>query len=184
MKKRAAAMEEQLPEAVELMARGLRAGQSLDMVLQEVGAQFPDPVGPETGRMCKEIALGIPFETALKNFEKHLPPLTDIKIFCTALVIQRRTGGDLTMILDGLSHTIRNRFKLKGQIKVLTAEARMSCLIIGILPVGFGTLVYLVNPDYLRPLFVDPLGRKLLFAAGVLEVAGFIVMKMLTKVKV
>ena len=182
--KREASVIEQLPDVVELMARSLRSGQSLDRALQEVGSQFSEPLGPEVRRMCEENAMGIPFESAMRNFESRFPHLTDIRIFCTSLIIQRKTGGNLTELLEGLSNTIRERFKVKREVKALTAEGRISSIVLGILPFAFGGLTYLLNPDYIRMLFVHPIGQKVLLLAMAFEAAGFAVMRALTKIEV
>ena len=183
-RKRDAAVVEQLPDVHDCMVRALRSGQSLDKALYGVSVNFPDPIGREIRIVYEEISMGLPFTDALKNFENRFPKLADIKFLCTSFVIQRETGGNLAEILDGLSRTIRQRFKLIRQVRAATAEGRLSTLFLGILPFAFGAAVYLLNPAYITKLFVDPAGQKLLFLALTLDVMGFIVMRIMTRVDV
>lgn len=183
-KKRDSALIEQLPGAIDFMVRALRAGQSLDRAFHGVGANFSDPIGGEIRIIYEEIAMGLPFTEALENFENRFPTLADVKFLCTSFIIQRETGGNLTEILDGLSRTIRQRFTLARQVKALSAEARLSSLIIGLLPVGFALLTYLFNPVYISFFFTDPTGQKLLFLALALEAAGFTIMRIMGRVDV
>ena len=174
----------QLPEALDMIVRALRVGQSLDGAFRELGADFPPPLGAEVRTIYEEMAMGIPFESAVRNFELRFPKVADIKLFCTALIIQRETGGNLTRILDGLSRMIRERFTLRRQVRALTAEGRTSALILGLLPVGFIILTWLSNPEYLNTLFTTPVGHRLLFIAVLLEAFGFIVMRVMAKIEV
>jgi tight adherence protein B len=183
-KKRDAAVVEQLPDVLDFMVRALRSGQSLDNAFYGVSANFPDPIGGEIRIVYEEISLGLAFTEALKNFESRFSRLPEIRFLCTSFVIQKETGGNLTEILDGLSSTIRQRFKLIRQVKATSAEGRLSVLFLGILPFAFGFAVYVLNPAYITKLFVDPAGHKLLFLALVLDVAGFMVMRIMTKVDV
>ena len=182
--KRSAALVRQLPDTLDFMVRSLRAGQSLDRAFHGVSVNFLDPAGGEIRIIYEEISMGLPFAEALENFEKRFPKLADVKFLCASLIIQRETGGNLTEILSSLSNTIRERFRLQRQVKAFTAEGRLTSLIIGILPVVFGAVSYLLNPGYISQLFVDPVGKKLLFLAMVLEILGFAVMRFLSKVRV
>ena len=182
--KRAGALVRQLPDVLEFMVRSLRAGQSLDRAFHGVSVNFSDPAGGEIRIVYEEISMGLPFAEALENFENRFPKIADVKFLCASLIIQRETGGNLTEILAGLSNTIRERFRLQRQIKAFTAEGRLTSLIIGILPVVFGAVSYLLNPGYVSQLFVDPAGKKLLFLAIVLEILGFAMMRFLIRVKV
>lgn len=174
----------QLPDALEMITRALRIGQSVGGALKEVGFSLPPPVGSEIRMIHEEVAIGLSFDRALRNFEKRFPGIPDIKIFCTALIIQRETGGNLTRTLEGLSDTIRSRFQLKRQVRAFTSESRASALIIGLLPLFFALLTYLFNPSYITRLLADPLGRKLAFLAILLEAAGFGVMRLMTRIEV
>ena len=174
----------QLPEAIDMITRSLKAGQSLDRALHEVSLRMPAPIGTEISSIYDEITMGIPFETAIKNFENRYPKIADIKILCTTFIIQRETGGNLTKILGGLSKTIRNRFKLKMQVKALTAEGRITSLILGLLPVAVAGIIWFLNPKYISILFVHPLGKKILLVALFLEVIGFYIMKKISGIKI
>ena len=181
---RASALVKQLPDVLDFMVRSLRAGQSLDRAFHGVSVNFSDPAGGEIRIIYEEISMGLPFAEALENFENRFPKLADVKFLCASLIIQRETGGNLAEILASLSHTIRVRFRLQRQIKAFTAEGRLTSLIIGALPIVFGAVSYLVNPGYVSQLFIDPVGKKLLFLAVVLEIMGFVVMRVLARVKV
>ncbi|MBL0731931.1 MAG: type II secretion system F family protein, partial [Desulfosarcina sp.] len=183
-KKREDILVKQLPESIDMITRALKAGQSLDGALHEVGRSLPLPIGGEISTVYDEIAMGLPFESAIKNFEKRYPRIADIKILCTTFVIQRETGGNLTKILTGLATTIRERFKLKMQVKTLTAEGRVTSMILAMIPVAFALLTWFLNPKYISILFVHPMGKKILFFAFFLEGLGFYVMKRLSAIKV
>jgi tight adherence protein B len=183
-KKREEALVQQVPDALDMIVRALRVGQSVDGALKEVGRVFAPPIGIEIRTIYEEMAMGLPFEKALDNFERRFPHVTDVKILCTAFTIQRETGGNLTRILQGLSTTIRERFTLKRQVRTLTAEGRTSAKILGILPLVFGGIVWILNSDYIRQLFVHPAGRKMLLYAAVSAILGFIFMRLMTKIEV
>ena len=183
-RKRDAAVVTQLPDVLDFMVRALKSGQSLDNALRGVSVNMSDPIGGEIGTLYEEISMGLAFTEALQSFENRFPGLADIKFLCTSLLIQRETGGNLTEILEGLSRTIRQRFTLIRQVNAITAEGRLSTIFLGITPLGFGVAVYLLNPDYIRALFADPAGQKLLFLALTLEAIGFVVMRLLTKLDI
>jgi tight adherence protein B len=146
-KKREEALIRQLPDALDMIVRALRVGQSVDGALKEVGRSFPPPIGVEIRTLYEEMAMGLPFEQALSNLERRYAKLTDVKILCTAFTIQRETGGNLTLILSSLAGTIRERFKLKRQVRALTAEGRTSAKILGILNMGLGGMVWILNSE-------------------------------------
>jgi len=173
----------QLPEAIDMIVRSLRAGQAVDHALREVGRSLDAPLSDEISAIYDEIAMGLPFDAALRKFENRFSRSSDVKIFCTTFIVQRETGGNLTEILDGLAATVRQRFKLKMQIRAFTAEGRVSAVIIGLIPVGFALSTYLLNPDYISLLFVHPVGKKLLLAAFLLEGLGFYLMRRLARIE-
>jgi len=183
-KKRDAALVAQLPEVIDFMVRSLRAGHSVDRAFKGISQNFEDPVGSEISIIYDEISMGRPFIEAMRAFEKKFQKLSDIKLLCSSFIIQRETGGNLTEILDVLSNTIRERFSLKRQVKTLTAEGRMTGMILGLLPVAFGVMMYLLNPTYIDFLLNDPNGQKLIFLAIILEIAGFTAMRILSKVDI
>lgn len=181
-KKREAALVDQLPNTLDFIVRALRSGQSLDKALFGVSAHFDDPIGGEMKIVYEEISMGLAFSDALKNFENRFPKLPEVHFLCTSFVIQKETGGNLTEILDALSRTMRERFKLHRQIRSTTAEGRLSMLFLGLAPICFGVAVYISKPDYISILFHDPAGRRLLFVALGLNLLGFVVMRFLTRV--
>ncbi len=173
---------QQFPEALDFIVRALRAGQSLDRALQGVVWNFTEPMAGQIRFIYDEMSLGLPFSEALRRFESRFPRLTEVKIFCTALVIHRETGGNLTRILEVLSDNIRQRVRLASQLKASTAEVRVTALILGLLPFALLSVFYLLNPEYIQVLFVHPMGRKMLAFALCLEVIGFAVMRGMAKV--
>ncbi|WDP90907.1 MAG: type II secretion system F family protein [Desulfobacter sp.] len=174
----------QMPDALGMIVRALRVGQSVDSALKDVAVAVPAPFGTEVRIIYEEIRMGIPFDQALRNFEARYPALADVKIFATAFIIQREIGGSLSQILEGLSDTIKKRFYFQRQVKTYSAEARVSAVIIGLLPLLFVVVSYLFNPDYITRLTDTSLGRILVFAAFALEGAGFLVMKKMAEIKV
>jgi tight adherence protein B len=182
--RREEAMVRQLPEAIDTIVRSLRAGQSVDAAILEVARGFPPPVGAEFRSIHEEMAMGLSFEAVLKSFQRRFPGLSDVRILCTTFVIQRETGGNLTEILAGLSRTIRERFRLKRQVKAATAEGRATALILGGMPLGFAVVTWIMKPDYVGVFLTHPMGRKLFMVVIFMELAGFILMRQLSRVKV
>ncbi len=183
-KRRESALVAQLPDAIDAITRAIRAGQSVDSALMEVSRSLPAPVGTEVRTIYDEMAMGLAFETAIRNFEERFPMVSDVKILCSAFIIQREAGGSLTHILQGLSATIRERFKLKQQVHALTAEGRVTAVILAAIPVAFAFLTWLLNPTYISLLFVHPMGKILLTGALCLEVMGFLIMRNMAKIEV
>ncbi len=183
-KKREETLVEQLPDALDMIVRALRIGQSVDGALREVARSFSAPLGTEIKTIYDEMSVGLPFEKAFRNFERKFSNIPEVKILVTAFIIQRETGGNLTGILDGVAKTVRERFQLKRQIKVLTAEGRLSAIILGLLPVGFLLAAWVFNKEYTSILFTDPTGKKILFLAILFEAAGFTVMRIMSRIRV
>ncbi len=182
--RREEAMVRQLPDAMDSIVRSLRAGQSVDASIMEVALGFPPPVGAEFRAIHEEMSMGLPFETVLRGLHGRFSRLADVRILCITFVIQRETGGNLTEILAGLSATIRERFRLKRQVKASTAEGRATALILGLMPVAFAAVTWLMKPDYVEVFLKHPLGRKLFMVVIFLELAGFFLMRVLSRVKV
>ena len=174
----------QLPEAIDMIVRALRVGQSVDGALKDIAQDLPAPLGPEIRKIYDEIAMGLSFTAALQHFAQRFQRLPDVHIFCNAFIVQRETGGNLTRILEGLSQTVRERFQLKRQVKALTAEGRASAVILALLPVAFAVITWFANPGYIQTLFVHPTGRALLLVAVLLQAAGFLVMRVLSRIEV
>lgn len=174
----------QMPDALGMIVRALRVGQSVDNSLKDVAGAVPPPLGTEIRIIYEEVRMGIPFDQALRNFENRYPALADAKIFTTAFIIQREIGGSLSQILEGLGETIKKRFYFQRQVKTFSAEARISAVIIGLLPLLFVAVSYLFNPGYITRLTDTSLGRILVCAAFVLEAAGFLVMRKMARIKI
>ncbi len=172
-KRRLTRIEQQLPEAADFIARALRAGHSFTNVLQIVGNELPEPLSGEFRLAREEINYGVPMSEALHNMAARIP-LTDLRYLIIAVLIQRETGGNLAEILGNISHIIRGRLKLAAQVRVLSAEGRMSAWILGLLPVVVGGMMALLNPGYIRILWTDPSGIRLLgYALGMIVIGVF-----------
>jgi tight adherence protein B len=177
------AFASQLPDAMELVARALRAGHSLAAGLHVVAEEMPAPISKEFGRVYEEQNLGIPLEEALKSMCDRVPNL-DLRFFVTSVAIQRQTGGDLAEILDRIGHVIRERFKILGQVKALTAEGRLSGIVLIALPIGLFMMMLWMKPDYIELLWKDPLGVKMSLGAIVLMLLGSYAIKKIVDIKV
>jgi tight adherence protein B len=181
--KRLAAFAKQLPEALELIARALRAGHSLVAGFQLVGEEMKDPIGKEFRQVYDEQNLGISLEESLQNMAERVPNL-DLRFFATAVILQRQTGGDLAEILDKIGHLIRERFKIWGQIQALTGEGRLSGIVLLALPPVLFVTMYRLNPQYVMMLFTDPLGKQMLAVAVVLQILGALLIRKIVNIKV
>jgi tight adherence protein B len=173
----------QLPDALELISRALRAGHSLASGFSLVSEEMRPPVAKEFQRVFEEQNLGIPLDAALNNLTDRIPNM-DLRFFATAIVLQRQTGGDLAEILDKIGYIVRERFKIWGQVQALTGEGRLSGIVLLALPPTLFMAVYRLNPQYITPLFTDPMGKKMLAGAIVLQLLGAIVIKKIINIKV
>ncbi|MHB8898670.1 MAG: type II secretion system F family protein [Thermoguttaceae bacterium] len=173
----------QLPDAMELVARALRAGQSLPAGFQMVSTEMSEPIGKEFGRVFEEQNLGCSMEDSLRSLAERIPN-TDLKFFVTAVILQRQTGGDLAEILDKIGHLVRERFQIWGQIQALTGEGRLSGIILMALPFLLFVVVYYLNPKYVMLLFDDALGRKMLAVALFMQVLGALCIRKIVNIKV
>jgi tight adherence protein B len=174
--------EEQFPEAIDLLGRAVRAGHAFTTGLDLIAKEMPAPVSEEFQRAYEQQNLGLPLRDAFENFMRRIP-LTDVRIFVTALMIQRESGGNLAEILDNLSMVIRERFKLMRQIRVYTAQGRLSLYVLVAVPPAMGIVLYFFRRDYIMKLFTDPLGNKFLIAAILLQVMGYFVMRKIMQPK-
>lgn len=173
----------QLPEALELLSRSLRAGHSLAAGFGLIASEMQDPIGGEFGRAFEEQNLGITLEEALEGMTERVPNM-DLRFFATAVTLQRQTGGDLAEILDKIGHLIRDRFKLAGSIQALTGEGRLSGIVLLALPPGlYATMLYL-NNDYAMVLMRDETGRLLLGVALLMQFVGALVIRKIINIKV
>ena len=173
----------QLPQALDLISRALRAGHSLSSGFELVSSELPAPISAEFRRCYEEQNLGIPFDDAVKAMANRVPDL-DLRFLATALVLQRQTGGDLAEVLDKIADLIRGRFKLRGQIQALTGEGRLSGIVLLALPPVLFLIMYYMNPGYCRPLFDDPLGQQMLMAAVASQIVGALVIRKIINIKV
>jgi tight adherence protein B len=173
----------QLPEAMEMISRCLRSGQSLGFGFNLVGTEMPDPIAREFSRVFDEQNLGISVEQTLRDLSVRIPNM-DLQFFVTAVLLQRQTGGDLAEILDKIGALIRDRFRIWGQIQALTGEGRLSGIILMALPFALFIAVYQLNPDYVKVLFTDPMGTKMLAIAVFMQFLGAVVIKKIVNIKV
>jgi tight adherence protein B len=175
--------EEQFPEAIDLLGRAVRAGHAFTTGFELIAKELPDPVGEEFRIAFQQQNLGLPLRDALENMAIRMP-LPDVRIFVSSLQIQRESGGNLGEILDTLSYVIRERFKLRRQIRIFTAEGRLSMYMLTAIPFAALLALQILKPDYLRPMFTDPRGHTALAAAAILQVIGYIVISRIIKIKI
>ncbi len=176
-------IEEQLPEAADFLARAMRAGHSFTNVLQMVGTELPEPLSGEFRAAHEEINYGVPMNEALYNLADRIP-LTDLRYLVIAVVIQRESGGNLAEILGNISHIIRERLKLIGKVRVLSAEGRMSAWILGLMPFCVMVFMSIVNPKYVSVLWTDPAGVKMLWFGAAMIFIGVMWIRRLIHIRV
>ncbi len=182
-KRRLMRIEQQLPEAADFIARALRAGHSFTNVLQIVGNELPEPLSGEFRLAREEINYGVPLNEALHNMAARIP-LTDLRYMVIAVIIQRESGGNLAEILGNISYIIRARLKLVAQVRVLSAEGRMSAWILGCLPFCVMAMMLLINPGYIALLWTDPIGVRLLWYAAGMIVLGVFWLRKVIRIRV
>jgi tight adherence protein B len=182
-KRRLIKIEQQLPEAADFIARALRAGHSFNNVLQIVGNELPDPLSGEFRIAREEINYGVPLNEALHNMAARVP-LTDLRYLIIAVIIQRDSGGNLAEILGNISQIIRARLKLVAQVRVLSAEGRMSAWILGALPFCVAGVMVVINPKYISLLWTDPTGIRLLWYAAGMIVFGVFWLRKVIRIRV
>ncbi len=182
-KKRLGKFEAGIPEALELIVSALRVGHSLNAAMGLVSRECPDPVGTEFRVTFDEMNYGLELKSALDNLVTRVP-LQDIKIVCTAILIQRESGGNLAEVLEKTSQVIRERFRLKRQVLTHTAQGRLTGWILTLLPIVLGVLLYLVNPDLMSLLWKKELGVKLMYAAGIMIFIGGMIIRKIVNMDV
>jgi tight adherence protein B len=173
----------QLPDALELVARALRAGHSLGAGMHVVAEEMPSPICEEFGRVYEEQNLGIALEESLRSMCERVPNL-DLRFFVTSVAIQRQTGGDLAEILDKIGYVVRERYRILGQVKALTGEGRLSGIVLIGLPFALFVMMLHIKPDYVAVLWTDPLGIKMAVGGLILQILGAIVIKKIVNIKV
>jgi tight adherence protein B len=174
--------EEQFPEAIELIARTLRAGHAFTTGLELAGEELPDPVGTEFKLLYDLQMYGQPLPDALKAFANRIP-LIDARFFVTAVLTQREAGGNLAEVLDNLGSVIRERFRVKRQVRVLSAHGRITGLVLSLLPPVLAFLIFARVPSQMRILINDPAGPKLIIAAVTLQIVGMLAIRKLVKIE-
>jgi tight adherence protein B len=175
--------EEQFPESLEFVARSMRAGHAFAVSLEMIHREFQEPLAGEFKRTFDEHNLGLPLDLALQKLAKRVPSL-DVHFFVSAVLLQKRTGGNLAEILDKLAYIIRERFKLRGRIRAISAHGRMTGTALTLIPVGVAVLMFFVNPDYVKFFFTDELGNMMMGAAVLLQVIGYMVIMQIVKIEI
>jgi len=181
--KRLGRFEEQFPEALDFLARALRAGHAFSVSLGMIAEEASDPLAMEFRQTFNEQNLGLTTETALANLARRMP-LLDVRFFVSAVVLQGRTGGNLGEILNKLAYVIRERFKLKGHVKAVSAHGRLSARIIAVMPFVVVALMMVINPSYMHVLYNHKYGMHLLATASVMQLLGFLIMRKIVDIKV
>ncbi len=181
--KRFAAFEAGLPDAIDLLGRAIRAGHPLSAGLKMVAEETRDPIAAEFRRTFEEQRFGIPFDDAVVALADRVN-LVDVRILVTAILVQREIGGNLAELLDNLATVIRARFTIRRQLRVYTAQGRFSGYTLAVLPIVVGTLIYLLNPSYMRLLFTHPLGRFMLVTAAVLQLLGYLWIRRIVDIEI
>ena len=180
---RMAKFARQLPEALELISRSLRAGHALSVGLKLVGDETSDPIGTEFKRVFDVVSMGVALPQALQNMTDRLDSV-DLRFFVTSVLVQRETGGNLAEIIDSLAGLIRMRFELQLRVKALSAEGRFSAVVLFALPLFIAGALWKINPDYISTLFTDPMGQNMVMVGSFLMVAGAFIMKRMVAIKV
>jgi len=180
--KRLRKFEEQFPEAIDLVARALRAGHALPTGLGMVADELSAPVGTEFRILFDEQNFGLTLPDALRNFAGRIPVL-DARFFVTAVLTQREAGGNLAEVLDNLGGVIRDRFKVKRQVQVLSAHGRITGWVLGCLPPALAVATFVLNPNHLGGLMNDPLGQRMIMVAIFLQVAGVLTIRKLVDIE-
>ena len=171
------------PEAIDTLARAVRAGHAFTLALEIVCNELNDPAATEFRKLYEEQKYGMPVRDALLNLSERMP-LVDVKFFVTAVMLQRETGGNLAEILDNLSYMIRERFKILRQVRVYTAQGRLTMMLLMGLPPTIIVTMLIMNPSFIRPLFADPIGHVLLAAGITLQTVGYFVIRRIIQIQV
>jgi len=181
--KRLARFEEQFPEALDLLSRAIRAGHAFTTAMGMVADEAPEPIGPEFKKTFDEQNFGISLKDALANLAERVP-IIDVRFFVTAVLIQRETGGNLSEILDNLSHVVRERFKILRQVRVYTAHGRMTGYVLLALPAALAITLSFINPEHMNVLFKEHMGQVMIVGTIVLQTIGFVWIRQVVKIEV
>ena len=186
LRKRTARMsrfEELFPESLEFVARSMRAGHAFSVSLEMIHREFQEPLAGEFRRTFEEHNLGLPLDVALQKLAKRIPSL-DVHFFVSAVLLQKRTGGNLAEILDKLAYVIRERFKLRGRIRAISAHGKMTGGALTCIPIGVAVIMFYANPDYVRFFFLDDVGNLMLGGAVLLQLIGYGIIRQIVKIEV
>lgn len=181
--KRFEKFEELFPEAIDTLARAVRAGHAFTTAIEMITDEVAEPVSSEFRQLYEEQKFGMPVRDALINLTERMP-LVDVKFFVTAVMLQRETGGNLAEILDNLSYVIRERFKIQRQVRVYTAQGRLTMALLMGMPPIIVTVMLVLNPSFIHPLFADPIGHTLLVAGITLQTIGYFVIRKIIRIQV
>jgi tight adherence protein B len=181
-KRRARRFAELLPEAIDLMSRGLRAGQALPATIETIARECDDPLRAEFRRAADEQSFGLPFREAMLNLSRRMP-VPDLQFLVTAILVQKETGGNLAQILDKTSHVLRERIRVFGQMRIRTAQGRLTGGILIVLPFVIFVGMNFVNPGYGKALFETPLGQKMVTYASIMMFVGMVLIRKIVNVK-
>ncbi|HUM05656.1 MAG TPA: type II secretion system F family protein [Terriglobales bacterium] len=181
--KRFQRFEEKFPEAIDTLARAVRAGHAFTTALEMIAAEVSEPVAGEFRQLFEEQKYGLPVRDALLNLVERIP-LVDVKFFVTAVMLQRETGGNLAEILDNLSYVIRERFKILRQVRVHTAQGRLTMMLLMALPPTIVIVMLTLNPGFIQPLFTDPIGHILIVGGITLQTVGYFFIRRIIRIQV
>jgi len=177
------AFNKQLPDTITLLSNSLRAGSSFLQSIEFVSRESPAPMGPEIGRVVREVNLGLSMEEALSNLVRRIKS-DDLDLMVTAIGVQQQVGGNLAEILDTIAFTIRERVRIKGEIRTLTAQGRYSGYLVAFLPIAIMVTLNFINPEFMQPLFTELIGQILLVVGGIMMTIGFFAIQKITDIKV
>jgi len=181
--KRFQKFEEKFPEAIDTLSRAVRAGHAFTTALEMIANEIAEPVAGEFRQLYEEQKFGLPVRDALINLTERVP-LVDVKFFVTAVMLQRETGGNLAEILDNLSYVIRERFKILRQVRVHTAQGRLTMVLLMALPPTIVVIMLTINPGFIRPLFTDPIGHALIVGGITLQTIGYFFIRRIIRIQV
>jgi tight adherence protein B len=181
--KRLHAFEEVFPDSLEFIARSMRAGHAFSVSLEMIHREFPEPLSGEFRRAFEEHNLGLPLDVALESMGKRVP-LLDVHFFVSAVLLQKRTGGNLAEILDKLAYVIRERFKLRGRIKAISAHGKMTGMALTSIPIAVGVLMFFTNPDYVTFFIRDETGNWMLGGGILLQFIGYLIIRKIVSIEV
>jgi len=175
--------EEIFPDSLEFVARSMRAGHAFSVSLEMIQREFQEPLAGEFRRTFEEHNLGLPLDVALQKLAQRIPSL-DVHFFISAVLLQKRTGGNLAEILDKLAYVIRERFKLRGRIRAISAHGRMTGTALTCIPIAVAVMMFYTNPDYVKFFFTDDTGNIMMGTAIALQLVGYVIMKKIVNIEV